>query len=576
MGLFGLLNYEDYLVDLVIKSDRAHNGLIIFILCILTGIIRFHLSILICYFFHKDNSFDLIFPVIVTVLLSLSSNTLFQYIETHRPTCEDLVDYFIKNYTLQNFVRWKRMFLLCACCYVLLVTVLITIDNYFVILTTIQTAVSFIICDLLENNMPRILYNKIKNWLYQPQVVIYPRVNESAAKFNSVNDSDSVQPLPTYTQDHPIIENYVKEDHRESDYNKEYIEITPKNPYNYVNEYLNSADHKRDFLSVSTVNCNHKRDAFITENNHKRDAFATENNHKRDALTTENSHNHDHKKDAFIPNISENHYDYDDDYVNDSSSSDDHFNSPERNIDYNKEYFTIDDLNISNDRKYKSLDSDFVIVPEKIEPKTSDLSDLPNLLNVAKRVSDDMLSKCNELTSNITNIINQPFDEFLSKRNSLISDKSDKCDKSETCLSKRKSLIGNEILRNSSTGNTAQDSLSRRNSLTTGLPEKSVVKRNNDKPIARRSSLTSSSEESSSSTYMLEQYKSLFKSSDTHEKSSAVQELLESFDDSFHTRPVMSTSCAIPTKPRTPPRINYSPNSRYSPSSGYSPNSGYY
>jgi len=32
MGLFGLLNYEDYLVDLVVRSDRAHNGLIVFIL----------------------------------------------------------------------------------------------------------------------------------------------------------------------------------------------------------------------------------------------------------------------------------------------------------------------------------------------------------------------------------------------------------------------------------------------------------------------------------------------------------------------------------------------------------------
>ena len=205
MGLFGLLNYEDYLVDLVIKSDKAHNGLIIFILCIITGIVRFHLSAIFCYLFYKDNAFDLIFPIIITVILSLLSNILFQYIETHKPIIEELVEYFIDNYTLKNFIKWKRIFLLGICCYVLLANVLITIDNYFVFLTTMQTAISFIICDLLENKMPRLFYNKILNWLYQPNVIIYPQIKEQPP-----NKSDIIQPLPTYTQEHPIIENYVK------------------------------------------------------------------------------------------------------------------------------------------------------------------------------------------------------------------------------------------------------------------------------------------------------------------------------------------------------------------------------
>ena len=110
MGLFGLLNYEDYLVDLVVRSDRAHNGLIVFILCLITGIVRFHLSILLCYVFYKGNMFDLIFPIIVTVGLSLSSNLLYQYIETHRPIVEDLVEYFISNYSLKNLFDGSEFF----------------------------------------------------------------------------------------------------------------------------------------------------------------------------------------------------------------------------------------------------------------------------------------------------------------------------------------------------------------------------------------------------------------------------------------------------------------------------------
>ena len=225
MGLFGLLNYEDYLVDLVVKSDRAHNGLIVFILCLITGIVRFHLSILLCYVFYKGNMFDLIFPIIVTVGLSLSSNLLYQYIETHRPAVEEWIEYFVSNYSLKNFIRWKRLFLLGICCYVLVVAILVDIDNYLVILTTIQTAISFIICDLLEHNMPRIVYNKIKDKLYPPQVVVYPQIKD----YTSIK-TDVVQPLPTYTQEHPIIENYVKDEIIEKpDYIKDYFKVEESN-----------------------------------------------------------------------------------------------------------------------------------------------------------------------------------------------------------------------------------------------------------------------------------------------------------------------------------------------------------
>lgn len=170
MGLFGLLNYEDYILNTVVKSSYARNGLVVLLLYLITAMVRFHLAILICILFTWNNIFDLIFPVIVTVLLSMASDTLFKYVETHRPTYEQLVDYFIANYSRENFIRWKRFLLIGICCYVLLAITLIQVDNYFIFLSTVQTAASFGICDLLENKMPQNWYNRLMDWWHRPRI----------------------------------------------------------------------------------------------------------------------------------------------------------------------------------------------------------------------------------------------------------------------------------------------------------------------------------------------------------------------------------------------------------------------
>jgi hypothetical protein len=171
MGLFGLLNYEDYILNTLVKSNYARNGLIVLLIYIITGLVRFHLSIIICFIFTWNNAFDLISPIIITVLLSMASDTLFKYVETHRPWHESVVDYIMNNYSRENFIRWKRIILMILCCYILLAITLITIDNYFIFITTIQTAISFGICDLLEQKMPQTWYNRLMGWWHRPRVV---------------------------------------------------------------------------------------------------------------------------------------------------------------------------------------------------------------------------------------------------------------------------------------------------------------------------------------------------------------------------------------------------------------------
>lgn len=208
MGLFGLLNYEDYILNTVVKSSYARNGLVVLLIYLITAMVRFHLAIIICIFFKWNNVLDLIFPVIVTVLLSMASDTLFKYVETHRPRYEELVDYFIANYSRENFIRWKRFLLVGICCYVLLAIALNQVDNYFIFLSTIQTAASFCISDLLENKMPQAWYNRLMDWWHRPRITLTSQKGDiidnyfPVMRHISINSNNSSNAVPRNNQIH--------------------------------------------------------------------------------------------------------------------------------------------------------------------------------------------------------------------------------------------------------------------------------------------------------------------------------------------------------------------------------------
>ena len=171
MGLFGLLNYEDYIAKTILTSSYSKNLLSIFLIYIITGIVKFHISVLLCWFITLNNFLDFIFPILVTVLLSMFSDILFKYIETHKDLTEKFVDYLINNYSKENYIKWKRFFLFVIFCYILLVISLLSVNNTLIFISTIQTLVSTLICDLLEQKYHKVVIDKIKTIQKRPKVI---------------------------------------------------------------------------------------------------------------------------------------------------------------------------------------------------------------------------------------------------------------------------------------------------------------------------------------------------------------------------------------------------------------------
>ena len=190
MFFFGLINYENYLLETMIKSKYSKNLLLVMYLYMISGIIKFHIALILCYYFeikiYTTNIliifYNLISPIFINIVLSVLSNTIYGYVSTHKPYYESHIDFIIANYSKQNLILWKRKCILCICIYILLSTLIITIDNYLIFISTIQTAISFIVCDFIENpeNL-KILTKKVfkdENLIVKNLNIIFDNINQ--------------------------------------------------------------------------------------------------------------------------------------------------------------------------------------------------------------------------------------------------------------------------------------------------------------------------------------------------------------------------------------------------------------
>lgn len=170
MGLFGLWNYEDYLLHLFINSSFARKGLVLLYIYLITTFVRFHITMALSILLSSGTALDLIIPILISVLTAMSSDTLFQYISTHRPRYKKFIEYVISNYSVDNFIKWKRIILISILLYIVMVLLLFEITNHSIFVALAQTTISCIICDFLEQRLPQTWYNYIIKWWRQPQV----------------------------------------------------------------------------------------------------------------------------------------------------------------------------------------------------------------------------------------------------------------------------------------------------------------------------------------------------------------------------------------------------------------------
>lgn len=199
MGLFGLLNYEDFVLKTVVKSQFAEDTFTIMLTYMLTSILRFHLSIVICILLQNATALDYVMPIIVGVVLSLQSNSLYNYVNTNETRHRRIVKYFIDSYSRENFVRWKRYILAGLVAYTLAVLALTSITNAALLLSTAQTVITFVICDMLEHDVPVQVWRRFKRWWYKPKWI----KSKDGTRVLHTTNVDTAVPVPVVIQQIP-------------------------------------------------------------------------------------------------------------------------------------------------------------------------------------------------------------------------------------------------------------------------------------------------------------------------------------------------------------------------------------
>lgn len=198
--IFGLFDYENFLLQIVVKSSYAKTGLAIVLMYLATIVVRFHISVLICWLLNFGTVSNWIFPIVVQVLLSFLSDIIYQYIATHKKFYERIAQYLISNYTAQNLKVWKRYLLGAIWLYALIVICIMKIDNYFLLTCGIQNIIGFIICETLEwvlneKLLPKSLDWLVYGWLFKPRVSAQIGEHTYISNYNDPPPSVA-QPIP--------------------------------------------------------------------------------------------------------------------------------------------------------------------------------------------------------------------------------------------------------------------------------------------------------------------------------------------------------------------------------------------
>lgn len=194
MGLYGLLNYEKYLLNSLKNSSFSKKLLARIIMFLVMFILKTHISVIIYVFFNSTFFYDNILPIFTNMILSLLEDSIYDAIAVYKKYFYKLSKHILLNYGRKNMF-WKRILITVLSAYMLIILSLVKIDNKILMLITIQNFISFFLLDFLLN------FSKIKE--YTEELIIKPKVTKKTEtkKLNELFLEDYIKKETIETND---------------------------------------------------------------------------------------------------------------------------------------------------------------------------------------------------------------------------------------------------------------------------------------------------------------------------------------------------------------------------------------
>lgn len=197
---FGL----DEILLTYLKNSSYTNYVLRKTLMFLTSVfIRIHLGAILSYFFYVK-TYSYIIDIIINLILLSCTDIIIQYIQKYELYFELFVKYLIDNYNENNIFKWKRIFNLLFCFYILILLQIITIDNRILSICIIQYMITFFIWEIIEKR-------KIQNYIAQKNRSINPKIKKSS-KLDIIDDtfSTGINDIKNETNENINNSNFIK------------------------------------------------------------------------------------------------------------------------------------------------------------------------------------------------------------------------------------------------------------------------------------------------------------------------------------------------------------------------------
>lgn len=147
------------------------------LIAVVSFILRYLINIFLCYFFVFNNSFmNFILEIIFSILTTSCNEICFDILYIYNDNFYSITRYFLNNYNEDNLNKWRITTVLSLSMVLLISLCFITINNYKLIIITIEYIICFLIIEMMKER--RILQSIMclryfyESYIYKPKVLL--------------------------------------------------------------------------------------------------------------------------------------------------------------------------------------------------------------------------------------------------------------------------------------------------------------------------------------------------------------------------------------------------------------------
>jgi len=174
------MSYGEYIFQQLITSDFIQRKLTSILVALVANIISLHVSSLLCLVLTTRMFYiDFIVQIVISIVISINVDFIYKIVIKWEEELHRITKYFIKNYTFENYKRWKRYIIITGCGYLCIIVYFAELSKPLIYTYILQYIICFIIIEQIETK-------SFKKWTIK--VFKKPKVNV----FELTDDTDLI------------------------------------------------------------------------------------------------------------------------------------------------------------------------------------------------------------------------------------------------------------------------------------------------------------------------------------------------------------------------------------------------